>query len=87
VIVDTPPVLVVPDARVIAQYVDSVIYVVHWDNTTKSQVENGVRQFRSVNVNVDGLVLSKINPKGMKRYGYGARYGAYAAYGGSYYNN
>jgi Mrp family chromosome partitioning ATPase len=46
VIVDTPPVLVVPDARVIAQYVDSVIYVVHWDNTTKSQVENGVRQFR-----------------------------------------
>ncbi|WP_246045432.1 polysaccharide biosynthesis tyrosine autokinase [Rubellimicrobium roseum] len=87
IVIDTPPVLVVPDARVIAQQTDAVIYVVHWDHTTKSQVEEGLRQFRSVNLPVTGLVLSRVDPKGMKRYGYGGRYGAYSRYGRSYYDN
>ncbi|WP_246082673.1 polysaccharide biosynthesis tyrosine autokinase [Rubellimicrobium rubrum] len=85
IVIDTPPVLVVPDARVIGQLADAVVYVVHWDHTPKGQVEDGLRQFRSVNVPVTGLVLSRVDPKGMKRYGYGGRYGAYARYGRSYY--
>jgi capsular exopolysaccharide synthesis family protein len=85
IIIDTPPVLVVPDARVIANQADAVVYVVRWDHTTKSQVEEGLRQFRSVNVPVTGLVLSQVDPKGMKRYGYGGRYGAYSRYGRNYY--
>lgn len=85
VLIDTPPVLVVPDARVIAQVADAVVYVVHWDRTPKAQVEEGLRQLRSVNVAVTGLVLSRIDPKGMKRYGYGGRYGPYSRYGRSYY--
>jgi len=52
VVIDTPPVLVVPDARVIAQAVDAVIYSVNWDSTTRSQVDEGLRQFRSVNIPV-----------------------------------
>jgi len=85
VIIDTPPVLVVPDARVIAQHVDALIYVVLWDSTSSTQVEEGLRQFRSVNAPVAGLVLSRIDPKGMKRYGYGGRYGPYSRYGRNYY--
>ncbi|WP_210530308.1 polysaccharide biosynthesis tyrosine autokinase [Rubellimicrobium arenae] len=86
VIIDTPPVLVVPDARVIAQQADAVVYVVRWDKTVRGQVEEGLRQLRSVNIAVSGLVLSQIDPKGMRRYGYGDRYGAYSRYGRSYYN-
>lgn len=85
VIIDTPPVLVVPDARVIGQHADAVIYVVQWDSTARTQVQAGLRAFRSVNVPVAGLVLSRVNPKGMQRYGYGNRYGTYAAYGRNYY--
>lgn len=85
VLIDTPPVLVVPDARVIAQSVDAVIYSVNWDRTTKSQVEEGLKQFSSVNIPVTGLVLSQIDPKGMKRYGYGGKYGAYSRYAQGYY--
>lgn len=85
VIIDTPPVLVVPDARVIAQLVDAVIYVVRWDGTSRAQVEEGLKQFRSVNVPVTGLVLSQIDPRGMRRYGYGGRYGAYSRYAQGYY--
>lgn len=86
VVIDTPPVLVVPDARVIAQHVDAVVYVVQWDSTSRPQVENGLKSFQSVNVPVSGLVLSKINPRGMRRYGYGGAYGAYARYGRAYYD-
>jgi capsular exopolysaccharide synthesis family protein len=86
VIIDTPPVLVVPDARVIGRYADSIIYSVLWNETAQQQVVAGVRQLTSVNLRVAGLILSQIDPKGMKRYGYGGQYGAYAAYGSNYYD-
>ncbi|MBP1804829.1 AAA family ATPase [Rubellimicrobium aerolatum] len=85
VVIDTPPVLVVPDARVIGQAADAVLYVVRWDFTGRGLVEDGMRQFRSVNVPVTGLVLSRVDPKGMRRYGYGDRYGALVHYGRDYY--
>ncbi|WP_341223658.1 GumC family protein [Loktanella salsilacus] len=89
IIIDTPPVLVVPDARVIGPYADAIIYVVNWDKTTKAQVAEGLRQLSSINLKVTGLALTQIDPKGMKRYGYGKGYG-YGAYGGGaagYYDN
>jgi Mrp family chromosome partitioning ATPase len=82
IVIDTPPVLVVPDARVIGQSVDAILYSVHWDSTSKAQVAEGLRQFANVNLRVTGLVLAQIDPKRMKRYGYGyGRYGAYSQYG------
>ncbi|WP_172297221.1 polysaccharide biosynthesis tyrosine autokinase [Pseudoruegeria sp. HB172150] len=86
VVIDTPPVLVVPDARVLGHYVDAIMYAVHWDRTPKSQVQDGVRQLSSVGLTVNGLVLSQLDPKRMRRYGYGGKYGAYAGYGRRYYN-
>jgi succinoglycan biosynthesis transport protein ExoP len=62
---------------------------VNWDKTTKAQVTEGLRQLSSVNIKVTGLALTQIDPKGMKRYGYGKGYG-YGAYGGGatgYYDN
>ncbi|NVK21494.1 MAG: polysaccharide biosynthesis tyrosine autokinase [Kangiellaceae bacterium] len=87
VIIDTPPVLVVPDARIIAQQADAVVFVVKWDSTTKTQVRESLTMFERVNCPVSGLVLNNISARGMKRYGYGGNYGAYAAYGNKYYIN
>jgi capsular exopolysaccharide synthesis family protein len=89
VVIDTPPVLVVPDARVIGQTVDAILYTVAWDKTSKGQVEEGIRQLDSAKLKIAGFVLSQIDPKGMRRYGYGGRYsayGAYAKYGKHYYD-
>jgi succinoglycan biosynthesis transport protein ExoP len=86
IIIDTPPVLVVPDARVIGGLVDCVCASVAWDRTVRTQVEEMLRQFELVNVKVAGLVLTQIDPKGMRGYGYGDRYGAYALYGKKYYD-
>ncbi len=87
IIVDTPPVLIVPDARVIAQNVDATIFVVKWDLTQREQVIGALREFESVGKPVSGLVLNQINPRGMKRYGYGNYYGPYSAQGSKYYLN
>ncbi len=87
IIVDTPPVLVVPDARIIAQCADAVLFTVLWDRTSHHQVEEALRMFHNSNQRVTGLVLSQINAKRMKSYGYGGRYGAYAGYGAKYYDS
>lgn len=80
IIIDTPPVLAVTDARIIARWVDATIYTVKWDSTTHRQVTDGLKTLEQVNVQVSGLVLGQISAKGMKRYGYGDSYGAYQAY-------
>ncbi|SDF37601.1 GumC family protein [Limimaricola pyoseonensis] len=86
IVIDTPPVLVVPDTRIIAALADAIIYTVRWDHTPRAQVSEGLKQFRTVGAEVTGLALSQIDPKGMKRYGYGGRHGAYASYGQGYYD-
>lgn len=87
IIIDTPPVLVVPDARIIAQSADAVLFTVLWDRTSRHQVEEALRMFHNSNQRITGLVLSQINAKRMKSYGYGGRYGAYAGYGAKYYDS
>lgn len=89
IIIDTSPVLVVPDARVIGQSADAIIYTVKWDKTAKAQVDEGIRQFATAKLRITGFALSQIDPNGMKKYGYGGKYsayGAYAKYGKGYYD-
>lgn len=81
VLLDTPPVLAVPDARVIGRLADAIVYVVHWDSTAKEQVAAGLRSLQTLDLRISGLVLSQVDPKGMKRYG-----NAYGNYGTGYYD-
>ncbi len=82
IIIDTPPVTLVPDARLISPLADATLYCVLWDKTQKWQVQHGLREFTSFGQNVTGVVFSQVDPRGMKRYGYGH----YSYYGKSYYN-
>ena len=88
VLIDTPPVLVVPDARVIGTHADTVIYVVKWDATSRAQVEEGLKSLANVAVNVTGLVLSQIDPRKARSYGgqYGELYYHYG-YKNKYYGD
>lgn len=87
VIIDTPPVLAVPDARVIAHVADAVLYVVRWNATARHQISEGLKQFAQGKVLIAGLVLTQIDMKKMKQYGYGDAYGGYAAADGGYYES
>jgi capsular exopolysaccharide synthesis family protein len=86
VIIDTPPVLVVPDARVIGQHVDAILFSVAWDRTHRAQVMAAMRELESAKLKITGVALAQIDPKGMRRYGYGDAHGAYGAYGKGYYD-
>lgn len=87
VVIDTPPVLAVPDARVIAHVADAVLYVVRWNATARHQISEGLRQFAQGKVQITGLVLTQIDMKKMKHYGYGDTYGGYASEDGGYYES
>lgn len=78
IVIDTPPVLAVPDARIIGRHVDTTLYTVRWDHTTHRQVTQGLKELAQVNVPIAGLVLGQIDQKGLKRYGYNDQ--AYAGY-------
>jgi capsular exopolysaccharide synthesis family protein len=85
IFIDTPPVLAVPDARVIAKNSDAVLFCVRWDKTARETVVEGLRFFAQVNIKIAGLVLSQVNVNKMARYGY-TGYGYYRE-AAKYYHN
>jgi succinoglycan biosynthesis transport protein ExoP len=85
IFIDTPPVLAVPDARVVAKVSDAVIFCVRWNKTARETVVEGLRFFAQINVKVAGLVLSQVNVNKMARYGY-SNYGYYKE-AAKYYHN
>ncbi|MEM0945625.1 MAG: chain-length determining protein, partial [Pseudomonadota bacterium] len=86
VVIDTPPVMAVPDARLIAALADALIYSVAWDRTNRDLVRAGLNQFREVDVPLIGLALTQIDLGKASKYGYGG-YGQYYKAGKSYYHN
>ena len=80
IVIDTPPVLAVPDARIIGKHVDTTLYTVRWDHTTHRQVTQGLKELAQVNIKIAGLVLGQIDQKGLKRYGYGDQAYGYVGY-------
>ena len=71
VVVDSPPVLVVSDARVMANIVDKTIFVIRWVNTRREVASMSTRQLTSGGAKIAGAVLSMVNVRKHARYGYG----------------
>jgi succinoglycan biosynthesis transport protein ExoP len=86
IIIDTPPVLIVPDARIICQHVDATVFAVKWNSTESEQVHAALKEFESAGRPVNGLVLNQINPRSANRYGYSYGY-SYGSYNSGYYTN
>jgi uncharacterized protein involved in exopolysaccharide biosynthesis/Mrp family chromosome partitioning ATPase len=84
-IIDTPPSLLVPDAKLIAPHADMLLMAVRWNHTTKGQFTDAVRELQMANCAISGFVLSRIDPKGMIRFGLGDRRGLIAAYRSGYH--
>jgi len=70
VILDTPPTLVVTDARIVSSMADSVVFVVRWDSTPKSAVVEGLRELTSVKAKIAGLTLTIVNEAKATKYAY-----------------
>jgi capsular exopolysaccharide synthesis family protein len=84
VILDTPPVMAVSDARIVAQMADYIVFLVRWERTARELAVNSLRMIKDTRRQV-GVVLSQVNIRRHSRYGYGD-YGYYYAKYRHYYN-
>jgi polysaccharide biosynthesis transport protein len=57
VILDTPPVLMVTDARIVASAADMIVYAVRQERTPCDMVMEGLRQLRSISGRMVGIIL------------------------------
>jgi len=85
VILDTPPTLVVTDARIVASLADAVVYAVRWDSTPRGAVMEGLKELSSIDINVAGVVMTMVNEQKAARYSYDG-YGYYKGQYRDYYN-
>lgn len=80
VIVDTPPILAVSDAAMVARYVDTSLFIVKWATTSRDTVVQALKQLKSFDCRIAGAVLNQVNLNDMASYGdgyYNHRYHEY----------
>ena len=70
IVVDTPPVLAVPDALTLAKLADGAVVVVRVRATKSKQLTEAVEAIEFVNANVLGVVLNGVPHSGASEYGY-----------------
>jgi Mrp family chromosome partitioning ATPase len=79
VLIDTPPMLQMPDARVLGRMADNVIMVIRSGHTTKDAGLAATQRFREDGTSILGTILNDWNPKSAPNgyYGYYSKYYAY----------
>jgi capsular exopolysaccharide synthesis family protein len=82
VLVDTPPMLQMADARLVGRYADAVVLVARAGHTTRDAILAANQRFSEDRIRVLGTILNDWDPKRSPT-GY---YGYYRAYG-SYHNH
>ena len=80
VIVDSPPVIGLADAPLVASAVEAVIFVVEARSTQAGVVRNALHRLATAHANVLGAVLTKFEAK-RAHLGYGYGYGYEYGYG------
>lgn len=87
VVIDTPPVMAVADARIIGRIVDKTLFVVRWDRTPRKVARAALELLRRAGTDIAGVVLQQVDLERYGRLGYGES-GYYYHYGryGKYYS-
>jgi polysaccharide biosynthesis transport protein len=89
IVIDTPPVLSVTDARILGSIVDGVVLVIKGGETPKEAVQRTKRLLQEVHAHVIGTLLNNVDVRSADYYyyskyyyyGYGKKYGYGYGYG------
>jgi capsular exopolysaccharide synthesis family protein len=84
VIVDTPPMLQIPDARILARMVDGVVLVIRAGQTTRDAAIAARRRFAEDGTELMGTILNDWDPKESSNGYYGYSDGYYNKYKDTY---
>jgi len=82
IIIDTPPIAVVSDTLLLADFVDINIFVVRQRFSSKNTLELIQELYQGEKLKNMGIIINDISLTGY--YGYGLRYGYYKGYGYTY---
>ena len=63
IIIDGPPALVLTDAKILANFADGTLIVVHAEDTPRGVVQRMLRELRSGNVRILGVLLNAVRPR------------------------
>jgi capsular exopolysaccharide synthesis family protein len=63
IIVDTPPILLVADAALIARWTDHCLFFIRWGSTARDYVAHALRRLDLYKVAVSGVILSHVNTR------------------------
>ncbi len=77
IIIDLPPILIIPDVRVLSETIDHIVYVVEWGKIHQQSIAEALKSSPELNDLIIGSVLNKVNIKKIKKYGgyyYGSNY-------------
>jgi polysaccharide biosynthesis transport protein len=81
VIIDTPPVLGLPDVKALSPAADAVVFVVQWDRTRRDAAVAALKQLTDVSAELSGVVLNQVDMKRHASYAYGDAAQYYLEYG------
>jgi polysaccharide biosynthesis transport protein len=82
IVLDTPPILPVVDAAVLAKRVDKILFVIQWQKTPRRCVMEAVKALPTEARSIASVILNNVDQKRLQSYGYG--YGLGYNYGGYY---
>ena len=85
VLMDSPPLMAISDARVLAQLADYIVFLVRWERTPRAIALNALQLLRDLKKGI-GVALVQVNVRRHARYGYGD-YGYYYSKYKSYYRD
>ncbi|MEO1292982.1 MAG: polysaccharide biosynthesis tyrosine autokinase, partial [Pseudomonadota bacterium] len=77
IILDAPPILAVPDAKIIGRDVDTVLHVIHWNKTPKDAVDTATKLFQDSGTPITGCVIAHLDARKAAKYSYGKSSYAY----------
>ncbi|MCE3249943.1 MAG: etk [Geminicoccaceae bacterium] len=84
VILDTPPVLGLPDVKALSPASDAILFVVQWDRTARDAAAAALRQLADISAKVAGVVLNQVDMRKHASYAYGDAAHYYLKYSKSY---
>ncbi|MDE1985070.1 MAG: hypothetical protein KGJ28_00910, partial [Alphaproteobacteria bacterium] len=71
VLIDSPPVLAVHDAKLLAPMTDGALFIVRWEKTPREAVSLAIKSLREAGVTLLGAALVRTNAKQYQYYTYG----------------
>lgn len=71
IVVDSPPILAVSDARILARLTDRALFLIQWAATRREVARMALKSFQQSGADIAGVVLTKVNVRKHAQYGYG----------------